>query len=96
MENQTPVKDLYDIGQIPPLGHVPEKMWAWTIRKDRHGPPEQAMLLEPLPTWSIGDDEVLVLVMAALRGLPLVEVVPLLLVLLMSAVPVALPVMFTV
>ena len=65
MHMQSPVKDLYDIGQIPPLGHVPEKMWAWTIRKERHGPPEEAMLLEVLPTWTIGDDEVLVLVMAA-------------------------------
>ena len=37
-----------------------------------------------------------VLVMSLIRGAPLVEMVPLLLVLLMSAVPVALPVMFTV
>ena len=37
-----------------------------------------------------------VIVMSLIRGLPLLEVVPLLLVLLMSAVPVALPVMFTV
>jgi crotonyl-CoA carboxylase/reductase len=40
-------------------------MWAWAIRKERHGPPESAMQLEPVPTWTIGDDEVLVLVMAA-------------------------------
>ena len=38
----------------------------------------------------------LVLVLSLLRGAPLIEIVPLLLVLLMSAVPVALPVMFTV
>jgi H+-transporting ATPase len=38
----------------------------------------------------------LVLVMSLIRGAPLIEIVPLLLVLLMSAVPVALPVMFTV
>jgi H+-transporting ATPase len=37
-----------------------------------------------------------VLALSIMRGVPLVEVVPLLLVLLMSAVPVALPVMFTV
>ena len=37
-----------------------------------------------------------VLVLSLIRGAPLLEVVPLLLVLLMSAVPVALPVMFTV
>jgi len=28
-------KDLYEIGEIPPLGHVPSKMYAWAIRKDR-------------------------------------------------------------
>lgn len=37
-----------------------------------------------------------VLVMSLIRGVPMMEMVPLLLVLLMSAVPVALPVMFTV
>ena len=58
-------KDLYELGEIPPLGHVPEKMYAWAIRKERHGPPEEAMQLEVVPTWPIGDDEVLVLVMAA-------------------------------
>ena len=58
-------KDLYEIGEIPPLGHVPAKMYAWAIRKERHGPPEQSMQVEVVPTWPIGDDEVLVLVMAA-------------------------------
>ena len=32
-----PVKDLYEIGEMPPLGHVPAKMYAWAIRKERHG-----------------------------------------------------------
>src|SRR3712207_1525468 len=58
-------KDLYELGEIPPLGHVPAKMYAWAIRKERHGPPEEAMQIEVVPTWPIGDDEVLVLVMAA-------------------------------
>ena len=58
-------KDLYDIGEIPPLGHVPEKMYAWAIRKERHGPPETAMQLEVVPTWTLDSHEVLVLVMAA-------------------------------
>jgi len=31
------VKDLYEIGEIPPLGHVPKNMYAWAIRKERHG-----------------------------------------------------------
>ena len=38
----------------------------------------------------------IVIIMSIIRGIPLLDVVPLLLVLLMSAVPVALPVMFTV
>jgi crotonyl-CoA carboxylase/reductase len=50
-------KDLYEIGEIPPLGHVPSKMYAWTIRKERHGPPESSMQIEVLPTWPVGDDE---------------------------------------
>ena len=58
-------KDLYELGELPPLGHVPAKMYAWAIRKERHGPPESAMQVEVVPTWTIGDDEVLVLVMAA-------------------------------
>ena len=59
-----PLKDLYDIGEVPPLGHVPEKMHAWVIRKERHGPPDQSFQLEVVPTWPIGEDEVLLLVMA--------------------------------
>src|SRR5918912_860127 len=58
------IKDLYEIGEVPPLGHVPARMHAWAIRKERHGPPETSMQLEVLPTWPIGDDEVLVYVMA--------------------------------
>src|SRR3546814_1011877 len=39
---QPPVKDLYEVGEIPPLGHVPPRMHAWVIRRERHGEPEQA------------------------------------------------------
>jgi crotonyl-CoA carboxylase/reductase len=59
------LKDLYEVGEIPPLGHVPAKMYGWAIRRERHGPPETAMQVEVLPTPTIGPDEVLVLVMAA-------------------------------
>ncbi len=58
-------KDLYDIGEIPPLGHVPKNMHAWAIRQERHGPPEEAMQLEVVPTWELDSHDVLVLVMAA-------------------------------
>jgi crotonyl-CoA carboxylase/reductase len=58
------VKDLYAVGEIPPAFHVPKSMWAWAIRKERHGRPKDAMQLEVVPTPSIGEDEVLMLVMA--------------------------------
>ncbi|MDA1072416.1 MAG: crotonyl-CoA carboxylase/reductase [Proteobacteria bacterium] len=60
-----PKKDLYEIGEIPPMGHVPEKMYAWTIRRERHGEPDTAMQVEAVPTHKIDSHEVLVLVMAA-------------------------------
>ena len=58
-------KDLYEVGEMPPAYHVPERMYAWAIRRERHGRPNSAMQVEVVPTPSIGDDEVLVLVMAA-------------------------------
>ena len=62
--NRVTKKDLYEIGEIPPLGHVPANMYAWVIRKDRHGDPMTAMQQEVVPTHQIGDDECLVMVMA--------------------------------
>ncbi|MBK7954791.1 MAG: crotonyl-CoA carboxylase/reductase [Candidatus Accumulibacter sp.] len=58
-------KQLYDLGDRPPLGEVPEKMHAWLIRADRFGLPTEAFQKEVVNTPSIADDEVLVLVMAA-------------------------------
>ncbi len=59
------IKDLYEVGEIPPLGHVPEKMYAWVIRRERHSEPEQAMQVEVVDTPEVDSHEVLVLVMAA-------------------------------
>ena len=59
------LKDLYEVGEIPPLGHVPKQMYAWAIRRERHGEPEKAMLIEVVDTPEISPDEVLILVMAA-------------------------------
>ena len=58
-------KDIYAIGEIPPLGHVPKKMHAWVIRKDRHGNPMQSFVEEEFDVPEIGPSDVLVLVMAA-------------------------------
>lgn len=58
-------KDLYDVGEMPPLGYVPAKMNAWLIRPDRFGKPTEAFQKEVVPTPTIAADEVLVYVMAA-------------------------------
>ncbi len=58
-------KQLYDLGDQPPLGEVPEKMHAWLIREDRFGKPMDSLKKEVVNTPSIADDEVLVYVMAA-------------------------------
>ncbi|GJM03848.1 MAG: crotonyl-CoA reductase [Rhodomicrobium sp.] len=58
-------KDLYEVGEIPPLGHVPEKMYAWAIRREREGAPDKAMQVETVPTWTLGPKDVLVFNMAA-------------------------------
>jgi len=60
-----PRKDLYEVGEIPPLGHVPKEMYAWAIRRERHGEPETAMQVEVVPVPEIDSTEVLVLVMSA-------------------------------
>ena len=65
MKDGTEVKDLYDVGTLPPLGHVPAQMHAWTIRRERHGEPLEAYAVEVVDTPRPASDEVLVLVMAA-------------------------------
>jgi crotonyl-CoA carboxylase/reductase len=58
-------KDLYEVGEIPPLGHVPKQMYGWVLRRERHGNPDKAMQVEVVDTPEIDPDEVLILVMAA-------------------------------
>ncbi|MEM9878872.1 MAG: crotonyl-CoA carboxylase/reductase [Pseudomonadota bacterium] len=58
-------KDLYEVGEIPPLGHVPKQMYGWVLRKERHGNPDTALQVEVIDTPDIDPDEVLILVMAA-------------------------------
>ena len=57
-------KKIYEIGEIPELGDVPDLMYAWVIREDRLGVPEQAMQIEKMPVQKPGKDEVMVMVMA--------------------------------
>ncbi len=59
------IKDLYEVGEIPPLGHVPKQMYAWAIRRERQGKPEQAMQVEVVDVPELDSHEVLIMVMAA-------------------------------
>jgi crotonyl-CoA carboxylase/reductase len=61
----SPRVDLVPLGQMPPLGVVPDRMHAFVIRPERFGPPTKSMQPEVMPVWDIGPDEVLVWVMAA-------------------------------
>lgn len=60
-----PIKDLYDMAEMPPLGHVPKQMHAWVLRQERHGEPVTALQQEVVDTPVPDSHEVLVLVMAA-------------------------------
>ncbi len=59
------IKDLYQMGEVPPLGHVPNSMHAWVIRRERQGVPVDAMKVEVVDVPKIDSHEVLVMVMAA-------------------------------
>ena len=58
------IKELYDLGERPPLGVVPQKMYAFTVRQDRFGEPKDAWKREVIDTPEIGPKDVLVYVMA--------------------------------
>ncbi len=73
------VKEIYDLGDKPPLGQLPKKMHAFLVRQDRFGEPKNAWQREVIDVPSIGPKDVLVYVMAtginynnvwAARGLP--------------------------
>lgn len=57
--------DLSPLGDMPPLGSVPEQMLAQVIRPERYGDPAQAFAVEEIPTPRPGRGEALVYVMAA-------------------------------
>jgi len=65
MEYSAEKKDLYEVGEIPPLGYVPKQMYAWAIRRERHGEPEDSFLKEVVDVKQPDSNEVVVLVMAA-------------------------------
>ncbi|MBK8581066.1 MAG: crotonyl-CoA carboxylase/reductase [Flavobacteriales bacterium] len=54
-----------NFGKLPPLGTVPERMWAQVVRKERYGEPIGAFAMEEVPVPTLEKNEVLVGVMAA-------------------------------
>jgi crotonyl-CoA carboxylase/reductase len=58
-------KDLYEIGELPPIGEVPARMHAQLVRPERYGEPRDAIRDEVIDVPQIGADEALVMVMAA-------------------------------
>jgi crotonyl-CoA carboxylase/reductase len=58
-------KDLYEIGELPPIGEVPVQMHAMAVRPDRYGDPKDAIRDEVLDVPEPGPHDALVAVMAA-------------------------------
>ncbi len=58
-------KDLYEIGEIPPIGEVPKQMHAQLVRPDRFGDPTTAILDEVVDVPELGPHDALVMVMAS-------------------------------
>ncbi|MDH6130789.1 crotonyl-CoA carboxylase/reductase [Kitasatospora sp. MAA4] len=58
-------KDLYELGDAPPLGQAPKRMYASLIRPERYGAPVDAFRTEVVDVPAIGRGQVLVKVMAA-------------------------------
>jgi crotonyl-CoA carboxylase/reductase len=61
----TAVRELYDLGEHPPLGEIPQRMHAQVIRQARFGEPVDAFKHEVVPVPELGPNDVLVHVMAA-------------------------------
>lgn len=57
--------EIVPIGELPPLGVVPRKMYAQVIREERFGEPAGAFAVEAVDVPEIGRDECLIAVMAA-------------------------------
>jgi crotonyl-CoA carboxylase/reductase len=58
-------QEIFELGQAPPVGVVPEYMHAQTIRASRYGEPKDAFQIEKVRVPELKPDEVLVYVMAA-------------------------------
>ena len=60
-----PGRDIYPLGEQPPLGEVPERMFASVLRAERYGEPVNAFEIEQVRVPELKPGQVLVNVMAA-------------------------------
>src|SRR5436309_14968997 len=58
-------KDVYDIGELPPLGEVPPRMHGMLVRPDRLGDPSDAIRDEVIDVPEGGPHDLLVATVAA-------------------------------
>lgn len=56
---------LFDLGELPPVGVVPKQMYASVIRANRYGPPKTAFQTDVVDVPTVPPGHVLVAVMAA-------------------------------
>lgn len=59
------VREIYPLGETPPLGDVPRRMHASVVRQDRYGEPVDAFKVEEVAVPELQPTQVLVNVMAA-------------------------------
>jgi crotonyl-CoA carboxylase/reductase len=57
--------ETHALGELPPLGQIPQRMLAQVVRQDRFGDPRTAFQIEEINTPKPGPGEVLIAVMAA-------------------------------
>ncbi len=58
-------REIFELGEVPPLGQIPKLMYAQVIRADRFGHPRKAFKTEKIAIPELRPGEVLVYVMAA-------------------------------
>ncbi|MGE0056831.1 MAG: crotonyl-CoA carboxylase/reductase [Dehalococcoidia bacterium] len=61
----TAERQIYELGEAPPVGVLPEKMYAQVIRQSRYGPPISGYQREVISLPKLGPNDVMVYVMAA-------------------------------
>ncbi|MBI3978781.1 MAG: crotonyl-CoA carboxylase/reductase [Chloroflexi bacterium] len=58
-------KTIVPVGSLPPLGTIPDRMYAQVIRQNRLGDPRTAFQIEEMEVPEVAPDQVLIAVMAA-------------------------------